>query len=63
MMCEAERREARMLFEMSSLLKVAAEEINRLAIKCEGYADSYDALLNDYECLKEKMEKEVEEDG
>ena len=60
-MYEAERREAMLLFDMAGVLKKAAEEINTLALRCDEYAKSYDALDDDYESIKEKYDKLYEE--
>lgn len=60
-MYEAERREAMLLFDMAGILKKAAEEINTLALRCDEYAKSYDALDDDYEGIKEKYDKLYEE--
>ncbi len=61
-MYEAEQREADMLFTMSSILKTAAEEIKRLALRCDEYARAYDVLLEDFENL-ERQKKEPNESG
>lgn len=60
-MYEAEQREAEMLFDMAGILKKAAEEMKRLAIRCDEYANSYDILNDDYEVIKKDCNKLYEE--
>lgn len=60
-MYEERLRTVEMLYAMSKLLNLAAQEINDLYLRCESYAESYDNLDDDYTRLEEKYDKLCEE--
>jgi hypothetical protein len=56
-MYEERLRTVEMLYAMSKLLNLAAQEINDLYLRCDSYAEHCNALENDYTILEEKYDK------
>jgi flagellar biosynthesis chaperone FliJ len=60
-MYEERLRTVEMLYAMSKLLNVSAQEINDLYLRCDSYAEHCDALENDYTMLEGKYNELCEE--